>query len=128
MALTVEAALAQKQFSSPDEVRQFTQDMGRTELLEIGGRMVGRSTCEPGWKWSMHIKPITQTDTCEAFHLGMILSGEMRIEMSDGRQTILRTGDVFEIPPGHDAEVLGDEACVLVDFGDIAEYAKPPGY
>jgi hypothetical protein len=28
------------------------------------------------------------------------------------------------IPPGHDAEVIGDEACVMIDFGEISEYAK----
>jgi len=27
-------------------------------------------------------------------------------------------------PPGHDAWVVGDEACVSVDFGEFGEYAK----
>jgi hypothetical protein len=31
---------------------------------------------------------------------------------------------VVAIPPGHDAEVVGDEPCVFLDFGEIAEYAK----
>ena len=31
---------------------------------------------------------------------------------------------VFAIPPGHDAEVPGPEACVMVDFGEIGDYAK----
>jgi hypothetical protein len=33
-------------------------------------------------------------------------------------------GDVVTIPPGHDAEVPGPEACVMVDFGEIGDYAK----
>jgi quercetin dioxygenase-like cupin family protein len=127
MALTVEAALIKKQFKSPDEVRPFEQNMGRSTIVEIGGRMIGRSVCEPGWRWSDHVKPITQTDSCESLHLGMIMSGRMLVTMDDGRQLELAEGDVFEIPPGHDAEVLGVTACELIDFGGITEYAKPPG-
>lgn len=127
MALTVEAALTKKQFGSPDEVRPFEQDMGQTSMVEIGGRMIGRSVFEPGWCWSQHVKPIAQTDSCESLHLGMILTGAMRVTMTDGRKLDLTAGDVFEIPPGHDAEVLGDEPCELIDFGDLTEYARPGG-
>jgi hypothetical protein len=28
------------------------------------------------------------------------------------------------IPPGHDAEVIGDEPCVSLDFGEFGDYAK----
>jgi hypothetical protein len=28
------------------------------------------------------------------------------------------------IPPGHDAEVIGDEPCVSLDFGEFGEYAR----
>jgi hypothetical protein len=28
------------------------------------------------------------------------------------------------IPPGHDAEVVGEEACVFIDFGEFGDYAK----
>jgi hypothetical protein len=31
---------------------------------------------------------------------------------------------VAAIPPGHDAEIIGDEPCVMVDFGEIGDYAK----
>jgi hypothetical protein len=33
-------------------------------------------------------------------------------------------GDVVAIPPGHDAEVVGDEPCVFIDFGEFGDYAK----
>ncbi|MFY9488074.1 MAG: cupin domain-containing protein [Solirubrobacterales bacterium] len=125
MALTVEAALTCRQFDMPDETRLFLDDMGRAEMIEIGGRMVARTTCEPGWRWSDHLRPIAQTKSCKSLHLGTCIAGEMRIIMDDGEQMEIRAGDVFEIPPGHDAEVIGSEACVILDFGDIAEYAKP---
>lgn len=44
--------------------------------------------------------------------------------MDDGSEIEIKAGDVAAIPPGHDAEVIGDEACVMVDFGEIGDYAK----
>ena len=49
----------------------------------------------------------------------------MRIVMDDGTVGEIGGGDVFFIPPGHDAEVLGDEACVMLDFAqEDADYAR----
>ncbi len=46
--------------------------------------------------------------------------------MDDGSEGEIGPGDVFSIAPGHDAEVVGDEACVMIDVGDEdADYAKP---
>ena len=42
----------------------------------------------------------------------------------DGATMEIGAGDVFAIPPGHDAEVTGDGACVSLDFGKFGEYAK----
>ena len=33
-------------------------------------------------------------------------------------------GDYAHIPPGHDAWVIGDEPCVVVDWQGYADYAK----
>jgi uncharacterized cupin superfamily protein len=48
----------------------------------------------------------------------------MKIHMDDGSNYEVGAGDAVAIPPGHDAEVVGDEACVMVDFGEIEAYAK----
>ena len=70
------------------------------------------------------MKPIAGTDSCEVSHLGYVLSGRMTVEMDDGSTADVGPGDVFAIPPGHDAEVVGDEPCEMVDFGEFGEYAK----
>jgi hypothetical protein len=44
--------------------------------------------------------------------------------MNDGSEQDIGPGMVAAIPPGHDAEVLGDETCVMLDFGEVAEYAR----
>jgi hypothetical protein len=90
----------------------------------VAGHPVARGVFEPGWKWSTNLKPIAGTDSCEVSHLGYCVSGRMRILMDDGGDYEIGPGEVAAIPPGHDAEVVGDEACVWVDFGEISEYAK----
>jgi hypothetical protein len=115
-----------KNFSSPDETREFS-GKGRAQVLVMNGRPVSRSTFEPGWKWSVNIKPIAQTDSCQVDHLAYVLSGRMRIVMNDGTQMEIGAEDLVAVPPGHDAEVIGDEPCVMVDFGQVGTYAKPSG-
>ena len=112
-----------KNFESPDEVRPF-EGKGEAKVLQIGGHTVGRGTFEPGWKWSNDLKPIAGTDSCQVSHLGYVMSGRMRVFMDDGSEGEAGPGDVVAIPPGHDAEVVGDEACVVLDFGEFGDYAK----
>jgi hypothetical protein len=117
------ASIEVKNFDSPDEVRQF-EGNGSANVLNIGGKVVGKGTFEPGWKWSENVKPIAGTDTCQVSHLGYCVSGRMKVIMDDGSEGEIGAGDVVAIPPGHDAEVVGDEACVFLDFGEFADYAK----
>ena len=112
-----------KNFDSPDEVRPF-EGNGKADVLMIGGHTVGRGTFEPGWRWSNNVKPIAGTDSCQVSHLAYVMSGRMGIRMDDGTEAEVGPGDVFACPPGHDAWVVGDEACVALDFGEFGEYAK----
>jgi uncharacterized cupin superfamily protein len=119
----VMAAVEVKSFDSPDETRPF-EGHGRADMVELAHHTVLRGTFEPGWKWSTDLKPIAQTDTCEVSHLGYCVSGRMKITMDDGSVAEIGPGEAAAIPPGHDAEVVGDEACIWVDFGEIAHYAQ----
>ena len=119
------ASVESKNFDSPDEVREFTDGKGHADLISIAGKSIGKATFEPGWKWSNNVKPIAQTDSCQTYHVGYVLSGQMRVFGNDGTETEAQAGDVFVIEPGHDAEVIGDEACVTLEFGDAASYARP---
>jgi quercetin dioxygenase-like cupin family protein len=122
---TRRAALEVKSLNSPDETRPFAAK-GRAEIVHVGGMVVGRGVFEPGWRWSEHVKPIAQTDSCQAAHAGYVLSGRMHVRMDDGTEGEVGPGDVMVAGPGHDAWVVGDEPCIFVDFGaSIGEYAKP---
>jgi hypothetical protein len=112
-----------KSFDSPDEVRQF-EGNGKADVVMLGGRTVGRGTFEPGWRWSENVKPIAGTDSCQVSHLGYVMSGRMKVMMDDGTEQEVGPGNVVAIPPGHDAEVVGNDACVMLDFGEFGDYAK----
>lgn len=116
--------LAKKNIDSPDEVREMKDGKGRVELVDLGCGVVGRATFEPGWKWSEHVKPMAGTDSCQAAHVGYVLSGRMKIVMDDGEEAEVGPGDFMTAAPGHDAWTIGDETCVMLDWQGMADYAK----
>src|SRR5271155_4308123 len=118
------ASLESKRFDSPDETRQFLES-GDVKIVSIGNGVVGLATFEPGWRWSDHVKPIAGTESCQAAHVGYVLSGRQMLRMDDGSEFEIGAGDVVSIPAGHDGWTVGDEPCVVVDFAGMAPYAKP---
>jgi mannose-6-phosphate isomerase-like protein (cupin superfamily) len=121
---TVESkSVEAKSFDSPDEVRPF-KDHGQVQVLQLHGKTVMRGTYDPGWRWSNDVKPMAGTDSCQTKHFGYVVSGRMKIYMDDGTELECGPGDLVAIEPGHDAEVVGNEPCSFIDFGDVAQYAK----
>jgi class 3 adenylate cyclase len=88
--------------------------------------VVGRLVLEPGWRWSEHVRPIAGTASCQFHHVGFALSGVMGGRMDDGAAFEVRTGDIFDVPPGHDNWVIGDEPLVVVMWGGWRGWGKPP--
>jgi hypothetical protein len=119
------ARMEGKSLNRPDEVRTF--DKGKLEIINIGGRTVGRATFQPGWRWSNSVKPLVNTKSCEAPHFQYHISGTLRVKMDDGAEKDFKAGDVSLLESGHDAWVIGDEPVVIVDFQGMLDYAKGPG-
>ena len=116
------STLEVRNFDAPDEARPFERN-GELRLVTVAGKEIGKAVFEPGWRWSEHVKPIAEKDTCEATHLLYCVQGRMGIAHSDGTEAEIGPGDVVAIAPDHDAWVVGDEPCVAVDFGGYARYA-----
>ena len=108
--------------SSPDETRTF--EKGKIELAYFGDVTVGRATFEPGWSWEKCVKPLVDTNSCQAPHTQYIISGRMRVVMDDGAEEEFGPGDTAVVPPGHNAWVVGNEPVVAVDFTGSADYAR----
>jgi hypothetical protein len=106
-----------------DETREFLNGKGRMEISHLSTGDAGLGTYEPGWRWSNDVKPLSGTDTCQVEHIGYVLEGRMGLHFEDGTDLEVAAGDFFVITPGHDAWVVGDEACKLVDFGGLTGFA-----
>ena len=123
--MTTTASLTKKSINTPDEVRDLPN--ARLEFVTVGDVLFGRMIAQPGWSWSSSVKPIAQTHSCEFPHQLYVVSGALHVKMDDGAELDLVAGDVAVIAPGHDAWVVGDEPCEMVDFGDLdADYGTPP--
>lgn len=117
------AEIVRKSFDSPEETRNIPK--GKVEVVNLGSMQAMRATFEPGWKWSECVKPVVGTESCEVAHTGYVISGKMVVRMNDGSEQEYNPGDACYIPPGHDAWIVGDEPCVMLDFQGAANYAKP---
>lgn len=106
--------ITRKSFTAPDEAR--TPDKTRLEVVDLGTTKAARIALEPGWRWSECIKPVAQTESCQARHLGTVVSGGLHVVHDDGTESDLGAGDAYVIEPGHDAWVTSGEPFVAFEF------------
>jgi hypothetical protein len=111
-------------FDSPDETR--TPDKTKIEVVRLGSATAARVEFQPGWKWSECIKPVVGTDSCQARHVGTVVSGQIHVVHEDGTEADAGTGAAYVIEPGHDAWVVGEEPFIAYEFDSktAADYAK----
>ena len=74
---------------------------------------IGLGHFNPGWVWSEHVG--AQTGIESQSHIGIIQSGKMAVRSANGTEIEIGPGDAFEVGPGHDAWVIGDEMCIALD-------------
>ncbi len=103
-----------KSFNAADETR--TLPNAKLEIVNFGDMSVARVVFEPGWQWSVDIKPLVGTESCQGTHFTYIISGHLRTHMDDGTEFDLGPGDIAITAPGHDGWVLGDEPCIGLEI------------
>ena len=116
--------LQRKSLTSPDLVRSFP--FGHVDIVNLDETSVARFSWEPGWRWSKDVAPVVQTRSCLNRHVGYVISGRLHVQMDDGTELEIAAGDAFEIPPGHDAWVVGDEKWDTVEFTSAAVFGMTP--
>lgn len=115
--------LQYKMFATADDVRVFPH--GRAEVLRIGDSVIGHAVYEPGWRWSTAMA-VAGTASCQLHHLGYAISGTMHVVMDGGEAIDIPPGSIFEIPPGHDAWVVGDDPWQTVEWTSARTFALAP--
>lgn len=110
------AVIEIRRFENPDQLLDM-KDHGRISIVQMSDGTSGmHAVFEPGWTWEADEKPLLGSpDSCPMRHTGYCISGNLVVRMLDtGRETHIKPGDFFEIPPGHDAYVEGSERVELV--------------
>ena len=118
-------AIHSKSFDEPDERR--APDKTTVDVVKLPGAVVARTTFQPGWRWSECVKPVAGTDSCQVHHIGALVSGSLEVTHEDGSSQVLMPGHAYDIEPGHDARVIGDEPAVGFEFepSAVETYARP---
>lgn len=112
-----------KSFRNPEQVRRFPN--GWIETVSHSETTIGRFHMEPGWRWSRDVRPIAQTRFCQIRHQGVVLRGRLRVETEAGEVYEVGVDDVYDILPGHDGSVVGDEPFEAIEFASARLYAAP---
>jgi class 3 adenylate cyclase len=119
------AAPSKKSLRDPDETVAFP---GVTQgIVELGDLTVGRFVAQPGWRWSEHVRPEVGGEWCRARHVGVVISGRIRIISEDGTEVEFGPDDAYDVPPGHDAYVVGDEPLVQIEWQGLRTFAGSRG-
>jgi class 3 adenylate cyclase len=113
-----------KSLEKPDEILEFPKLTVR--VVELGDITVGHFVNEPGWSWAECMRPTVGGDWCQARHLGMVLSGRLGVQFEDGTGFEVGPQEVFDIPPGHNGWVIGDEPVVQIEWAGIRAFAGFP--
>ncbi|MDA0775421.1 MAG: cupin domain-containing protein [Proteobacteria bacterium] len=107
-----------KSFSNADEVVDVHNN-AYIQAVSVGGQRIVKLTLQPGWKWSVDVKPNVGTNTCQAAHLEIINKGTICCIHDDGTEATYTAGDAYSIEPGHDAWVVGDEVAEAIEFAGV---------
>jgi len=108
----------------PEVVRDFPQEL--MQMVHVGAQTIGRGVLQPGWRWSTHIGAKSGGRWCSVHHFNYVISGRLAFEMDDGEYVEIGPGGIADVPPGHDAWVIGDEPAVALDFfGNIGDIGVP---
>ena len=117
--------LRSKNLDDPDQARGLGRGSGT--VVDLGrGVTIGRAVLQPGWRWSEDLQGVVGTPSCLVHHIQLVLSGQLGVRMDGGEDQVFGPTSVVEIPPGHDAWVVGNEPLELIDLsGNSRDFALP---
>ena len=106
--------LQKKNFQKPDETKNPPNS--KVDIIRMGDMSVSKQTYQPGWQWSKDQKSLAGTNSCQVHHFGVLISGRLGVRADDGQEIEFGTGDVVDIPPGHDGWTIGNEPATFYWF------------
>lgn len=100
-------------------VESFPKDMMVNHLDGWGGMAVAVNAMPAGADLAPLLVGL-KNNSCQVPHWGYLLQGVLRLQYDDGREVVLKAGDVFYMSPGHKARV--EEDIKIIDFSPDREF------
>ena len=75
-----------------------------------------------GSSWVADSQSFRGTHSCPLPHVGYMIDGAMGVRMDDDTVAVFEQGQVFLLPPGHDAWPEHDAPCTFVEFSQGSDY------
>ncbi len=91
------------------------------DVVTVGDARVKRAIYPPGLRWSVDLRPLVGTETCQHAHAGFLAHGALNFEYPDGCVVELQAPAVVDVAPGHDAWVPGDQPAVLIEIDFLGD-------
>ena len=102
--------MIKKSLDRPDD--QISMEWLSADVVQVGDASIARTVMRPGAACSIS----SGTKSCKANHAGVVVSGRMHVMADDGSTIDFGPNDVFDVAPGHDASVIGDEPLVFITW------------
>ena len=100
-----------KRFDAPERVLAF--DQGRLELITVGGHLIGKGSCPPGWRWSQVVR-VGHRPGGHVEVVGVVLSGRAKTTTAEAGEVDLMPGDFFFMTGDQEAWVVGLRPCEIL--------------
>jgi hypothetical protein len=113
---TVDTSIV-KRFDNPEKVLVF--DQGRLDLITVGGRVIGKGSYSPGWRWSRCAAAPTPVRGRLPEHVGVVLTGRAKVLIHEGSEIDLNPGDFFHITDEDDEWVVGYRPCEILYLSGV---------
>lgn|SRR5690349_17676292 len=95
-----------KRFDTPERSVGFGD--GRLDVIAIGGRVIGKGSFAPGWKWT------PEPGLEAAGFTGVVLSGRAKVKAKGGESADLTPGDFFTVKGEDECWVVGLRPCEIL--------------
>ena len=122
------AGAQKKSLDLPDE--RLNVEGVAADVVQVGDAAISRNVFQPGAHCALGGRRLSGNQradrSCQAHHTGVLLEGELHVEMDDGSVLDIRPNDVFDIPPGHDGWVVGDVPMVGINWSGVRTWIPEP--
>lgn len=122
------AGAQKKSLDLPDE--RLSVEGVAADVVQVGDAAISRNVFQPGAHCALGGRRLSGNQradrSCQAHHTGVLLEGELHVEMDDGSVLDIRPNDVFDIPPGHDGWVVGDVPMVGINWSGVRTWIPEP--